>query len=142
MPGVVLQRALEGHPNVAVTFNYDSSFSHVAFRRGRAPKRAQSAKIDVRQGWTMQSFGPSVAGGIFGSWNSLAQLFGGTLLSLMLGLLALVLGTGRRRALSLVRDKTRELRTLAGELEDIVGRFCVGLAREPYPIERRMPDAP
>ncbi len=41
-----------------------------------------------------------------------------------------------------LRDKTRELRTLAGELEDIVGRFCVGLAREPYPIERRMPDAP
>ena len=32
-----------------------------------------------------------------------------TLLSLMLGLLALVLGTGRRRALSLVREKTREL---------------------------------
>src|SRR2546430_4314587 len=42
-------------------------------------------------------------------WNSLALLCGGTLLSLMLGLLALVLGTGRRRALSLVREKTREL---------------------------------
>jgi diguanylate cyclase (GGDEF)-like protein len=109
VPGVVLQRALDGHPNVAVTFSYDSSFSQVAFRRGRAPAGAQSAKIDVRRGWTMQSFGPSVAGGIFGSWNSLALLFGGTLLSLMLGLLALVLGTGRRRALSLVREKTREL---------------------------------
>ena len=34
---------------------------------------------------------------------------GGTLLSMLLGLLVLVLGTGRRRALSLVREKTREL---------------------------------
>ena len=57
----------------------------------------------------MQSVGASVPGGVFGNWNSLALLCGGTLLSLMLGLLALVLGTGRRRALSLVREKTREL---------------------------------
>lgn len=108
-PDVVLQRALEGHPNVAVTFRYDSSFSHVAFRRGRAPARAQSTTIDVRRGWMMQSFGPSVAAGIFASWNSLALLGGGTLLSAMLGLLVLVLGGGRRRALALVREKTREL---------------------------------
>ncbi len=37
--------------------------------------------------------------------------------------------------------KTGELRNLAHELEDVVGRFCVGLAREPYPIERRLPHA-
>ena len=40
-----------------------------------------------------------------------------------------------------LKDKTRELKSLADQLEDIVGRFCVGLAREPYPIERRMPHA-
>ncbi len=57
----------------------------------------------------MQSFGAAVAGGVFGNWNSLALLIGGTLLSVVIGLLVLVLGTGRRRALSLVREKTREL---------------------------------
>jgi 5-methylthioadenosine/S-adenosylhomocysteine deaminase len=41
-----------------------------------------------------------------------------------------------------LKDKTRELKTLADQLADIVGNFCVGLMREPYPIERRMPDAP
>jgi 5-methylthioadenosine/S-adenosylhomocysteine deaminase len=40
-----------------------------------------------------------------------------------------------------LKDKTRELKALADQLEDIVGNFCVGLAREPYPIERRMPHA-
>src|SRR5437868_692179 len=38
-----------------------------------------------------------------------------------------------------LKDKTRELKALADQLEDIVGNFCVGLMREPYSIERRMP---
>ncbi len=38
-----------------------------------------------------------------------------------------------------LREKTRELKDLAHRLEDVVGRFCVGLAREPYHIERLMP---
>jgi guanine deaminase len=35
-----------------------------------------------------------------------------------------------------LRERTRGLKALADELEDIVGRFCVGLAREPYHVER------
>ncbi len=109
VPNVVLKRALEGHPNVAVTFRYHSGPSNVSFTSGAAPAGAQSTKINLRQGWTVQSFGPKVAGGVFGNWNALALLIGGTLMSVMVGLLMLVLGTGRRRALSLVREKTREL---------------------------------
>jgi diguanylate cyclase (GGDEF)-like protein len=109
VPGVVLARALVGHPNVAVIFRYQSAFSHVAFSRGAIPAHAQHAKVYVRTGWTMESFGPSAASDVFASWNSLALLAGGTLLSLLVGLLVLVLGTGRTRALSLVREKTREL---------------------------------
>jgi len=41
--------------------------------------------------------------------HALTLLIGGTLVSLMFGLLGLALGTGRRRALALVREKTREL---------------------------------
>ena len=46
---------------------------------------------------------------MFDNWNALALLIGGTLLSLAARPAVLVLGTGRRRALSLVREKTREL---------------------------------
>jgi 5-methylthioadenosine/S-adenosylhomocysteine deaminase len=38
-----------------------------------------------------------------------------------------------------LRDKTREQKALAHQLEEIVGSFCIGLARTPYPIERRLP---
>ena len=38
-----------------------------------------------------------------------------------------------------LREKTRELKDLAHRLEDIVGRFCIGLAREPYHIEQLLP---
>jgi diguanylate cyclase (GGDEF)-like protein len=120
VPTVVLSRALQGHPDLAATFRYDSRYSHVAFTIGRAPAHAQSATINLQvgrdaglrdpsEGWTVQSFGTALKGGLLENWNSLILLIGGTLLSAMLGLLVLVLGTGRRRALSLVHEKTREL---------------------------------
>ena len=119
-PGVVLQQALAGHSNVAVIFRYNSSSSHVAFTRGSAPAGAQSTTIALQvgreaglagshEGWTVQSFGTVVTGGVFGNLNSLMLLIAGFLLSLVLGLLVLVLGTGRMRALSLVRERTGEL---------------------------------
>ena len=116
---MVLNSALEGHPNLAVIFRYASRFSHVAFTRGSVPPGAESTTLDLlvgraalgnsHEGWTVQTFGAHVAGGVFGDRHALALLIGGTLLSLLVGLLVLVLGTGRMRALSLVRDKTREL---------------------------------
>ena len=124
MPEVVLQRALEGHPNLAVIFSYDSSFSHVAFRRGTAPAGAQSSNIGVvvgreaglrgaHEGWSVRTFGAPLASGVLANANSLLLLVGGSVLSLTVGLLGFVLGTGRRRALSLVREKTSELAYLA-----------------------------
>ncbi len=119
-PTVVLEQALEGHPNVAVIFRYNSRGSHVAFAYGSAPAGTQSTTIDLKvgreaglpgshEGWTVQSFGAVVAGGVLANLNSLMLLIAGTLLSVVLGLLVLVLGTGRMRALSLVREKTGEL---------------------------------
>jgi len=109
VPEVVLDRALEGHPNFSVKFSYDSLNSHVAFNSGHTPAAAQSTKIDLHNGWTVQSYGAGVASGIFGDLHALTMLVGGSLLSVVFGLLLLVLGTGRRRALALVREKTREL---------------------------------
>lgn len=108
-PQVVLMRALEGHPNMAVSFRYDSPGSHVAFKAGHAKAGEQISKINLHNGWTVQSYGPPVASGVFSNWHALTLLIGGTLLSLVFGLLGFVLGTGRRRALALVHEKTREL---------------------------------
>jgi diguanylate cyclase (GGDEF)-like protein len=120
LPDVVLEQALAGHPDIAVVFRYDSRYSHVAFTRGEAKKGAQGAMISLlvgrevglnnaREGWSVQTFGAPVASGVFANRDALALLLGGLLLSVLLGLLVLVLGTGRTRALALVREKTREL---------------------------------
>jgi diguanylate cyclase (GGDEF)-like protein len=124
IPEVVLQRALEGHPNLAVVFRYHSRFSHVTFTRGTAPAGGQSTNIELRagreagllgahEGWSVRTFGAPLAGGVFENANSLLLLIGGSVLSVTVGLLGFVLGTGRRRALSLVREKTSELTYLA-----------------------------
>jgi diguanylate cyclase (GGDEF)-like protein len=109
LPDVVLHRALAGHPNIAVSFRYNSGSSHVAFASGSAPVRGQSTTIDLHNGWTVRSTTAMAADGVMGDWHAQALLVGGALLSLLFGALVLVVGTGRRRALALVREKTREL---------------------------------
>jgi len=109
VPQVVLERALAGHPGVAVSFRYNSGESHVAFNSGHRPAGARTDSIDLRNGWHVRTFAPPAVGGVFDDWPALALLIGGTLLSLLFGLLVAVLGTGRRRALALVLEKTREL---------------------------------
>jgi diguanylate cyclase (GGDEF)-like protein len=126
-PNVVLQRALQGHPNIAVIYRYDSRYLHVAFPSGTIPAGAQSMKIDLlvgregsfggsQEGWTVQSFGVASTGRLSGDPHAITLLIGGTLLSLLFGLLVFVLGTGRTRALSLVREKTSELSGKTREL--------------------------
>jgi diguanylate cyclase (GGDEF)-like protein len=109
VPNVVLDSALAGHPNTAVRFSYASGSSHVVFTSGRAPAHPQVSTIDLHNGWTVRSYGAPVGGGMFADRNALTLLIGGALLCLVLGLLFFVLGTGRTRALTLVREKTREL---------------------------------
>jgi diguanylate cyclase (GGDEF)-like protein len=113
VPEVVLKRALEGQPNTAVTFRYDQNASHVIFSSGKQPRNAQTATIDLHNGWTVQSFGVAAVSGVLGDAHALTVAIGVGLLSMVLALLVFVLGTGRRRALSLVREKTRELSHLA-----------------------------
>ncbi len=109
VPGVVLGRALDGHSGVAVRFTYRSGPTHVQFADGHVPSHAQTATIELHNGWSVQSFAAVPASGMFADREALGLLAAGTLLSLLLGVLVLVLATGRTRALSLVREKTREL---------------------------------
>ncbi len=108
-PQVVLVRALEGHPGLAVSFRYNEAGSKIAFTSGPVPRAAQNTTIDLHNGWTVQTFTAAPSAAVFAHWNAIALLGGGLLLSFVLGLLVLVLATGRRRALSIVREKTHEL---------------------------------
>jgi diguanylate cyclase (GGDEF)-like protein len=108
-PRVVLARALQGRAHMGVRFDYQSGSSHVSFAIGNAPSNAQSSTFDLHNGWTVHTLAAPVAAGVLSNWHASSLLIGGTLLSLLFGLLVIVLGTSRRRALTLVMEKTREL---------------------------------
>jgi diguanylate cyclase (GGDEF)-like protein len=108
-PGIVVGRAREGYKNLGVVFRYRRHGFDVSFTSGHIPAHAHSATIDLHNGWTVVALGAAVGGGIFGTSHSWILLGGGTLLSLLVGLLVLTLATARRRAMALVREKTAEL---------------------------------
>jgi len=113
LPSFILQEGLKGHPGTAVAFHYGSGLSKVTFKAGTAPIDAMSTSVDLHNGWHVQTFAAVDGSGVLGNANALALLLAGFLLSLLLGVLIYVLGTGRSRAMALVRERTRELHHLA-----------------------------
>ncbi len=109
LPNRILMSALAGHPGTAIAFRYQRSGSNVAFKAGKVPKGSTSASISLHNGWHVQVFSAAVAGGVFGDGDATLLLFGGVLLSLLLGLLIYVLGTSRSNAMQLVRERTDQL---------------------------------
>jgi diguanylate cyclase (GGDEF)-like protein len=108
-PGVVLATALRGHPGMAVEFLYRAGQSDAAFRSAQAVRGGQSATIDLGGGWTMRASEAVFAGGVLADGKAQILLGGGIALSVLLGLLLFVLGTGRARAFALVGEKTTEI---------------------------------
>ena len=109
LPGVLLATALDGHPSTAAAFRYVGQSSTVTFRAGVKPAGAQSATIDLDNGWHVDVYESVTGGGVLANPSALALMLGGIISGLSLGLLLLVLGTGRSRALQLVRERTDEL---------------------------------
>ncbi len=110
VPSVVLARALQGHPKIAIKFSYRANQSDVVFTAGAAPRGARSVMTSLHNGWTVETYGPVAGGGIFNDGGASLLLFGGIALSLLLGSLIFVLGTSRARSMVLVRERTDELR--------------------------------
>jgi diguanylate cyclase (GGDEF)-like protein len=108
-PKLVVERALQNHPNLAITFRYSSGTTHEAFSSGVAPAHPQTTSVRLHDGWAVQTFGASAPSGIFGDRDAISVLVGGVALCWTLGLLLLVLATQRKRALALVLEKTSEL---------------------------------
>jgi diguanylate cyclase (GGDEF)-like protein len=131
-PDVVLQLALRSHPATRVVFSYRAARSRVSFAAGSAPAGSQSAMIVLGNGWTVQTSGEPLpggllAGGLVADGEAVALLAGGVLLSVITVALVLVLATGRVRALTLVEQKTRELSHMAlhDPLTDLPNRGLV-----------------
>jgi diguanylate cyclase (GGDEF)-like protein len=112
-PSVLLSTALASHTGTAVTFRYRAGGFDIVFHSGTAPHQALIAKTDLHNGWTVRTAAAAPPAGIAGDPHALTLLVGGALLSLLVGLLVFLLGTGRMRALYLVRQKTAELSHLA-----------------------------
>lgn len=117
VPSVLLDRALQAHPEMSVVFRYQSDSSQAEFSAGTPAPGAQTAMTNLHNGWTVQTYGP-VPEGAFANGQPLALLMGGTLVSLLLGALVFVLGTSRARALRLVQERTAELRGAQAQLVD------------------------
>ena len=106
VPQVLLARALQGHPDIAVTFHYRSGLSDALFRSGTTARTTQSDTIHLHNGWTVKTFGRIASASVFANANALALLLAGIVLSILLAVLLLVLATARARALRLVSEKT------------------------------------
>ena len=105
-PTVVLDRALEGYSDIAVSFTYQFT----TFQSGLVTDATITHAIELGNGWTIETTGVIDAGGVMDNWNALGLTLVGIGLSLLLAVLVLVLATGRSRALALVNEKTDELR--------------------------------
>ena len=113
VPDVLLTSALRGHSHMAVTFQFRSGAMFARFHAGKSPVGAQSTTVNLHNGWSVQTFAAVNSGSIGANANSLALLLVGLALSLLLGAMIYLLGTGRSRALVLVQERTAKLEHLA-----------------------------
>ncbi len=109
-PDTLLEAALQGHPKLSATFDYRSGGTHVSLSSGSIDTGAATTTIGLHNGWTVETYDATLAGGsVFADEHALILFGAGTLVSLLLSILLFVIGTGRVRALALVREKTSAL---------------------------------
>ena len=108
-PHVVLDAARAEHPELSILMRQDTPLGAVTFTSG-TPRRGQSSEVSLSHGWTVRTEGKPLPGLVLGGGVPLVLLVGGTLISGLLALVLLLLGTGRSRALRLVGEKTDQLR--------------------------------
>ncbi|HEX3511866.1 MAG TPA: EAL domain-containing protein [Solirubrobacteraceae bacterium] len=92
VPGKMLEAAVGGQPVGAVQLSYHHGASHVSFALGTPHAGAPTRTTRVHGGWTVQSFGAPISTGVFSDPEARGLLIGGTLLSVLLGILIYVLG--------------------------------------------------
>jgi diguanylate cyclase (GGDEF)-like protein len=106
---LLLNRALQGHDNMAVALRYHDEYSDAQFSSGAAPGGARSVTIDLGNGWTVEAFGAVTSGSLFGNGTALFVAIAG-ITTVLLAAFGFVIATGRARAMRLVVARTNELR--------------------------------
>jgi len=97
-PGAMLRRALLGHPHYAASLRHQARSSSVVVTGGSSQPASSSGTFNLHNGWTVRTLGPAPAkASIFSDASALALLIAGIVLSALVGLLVLVLGSGRTR---------------------------------------------
>jgi diguanylate cyclase (GGDEF)-like protein len=92
-PEVVMQQVLTGQPGYVLRLRRGTGSTSVAYTSGTPQSGDQAALIRLRGGWTVKIFGPPVPTGVFADGNARALLIGGSLLSVLLGVLVFMLGS-------------------------------------------------
>lgn len=108
VPQVILAQARLGREGMAIVLHRVNS-SEGSFSSGVFAARAQHTTVALPNGWVMEAFAPAGATGVLQDSKAVVLLIGGLALSLLLSVLVYVLGTGRARAISMVREKTLEI---------------------------------
>ena len=109
-PAVLLQRALQGYPDMSVALRYHVGTSDVTFASGRARSGAHTFTTNLTEGWAVATSGAVSGSGIFADRTAGELLIAGVVLSVLIGLFMFMLGTGRERARKLVGQRTGQLR--------------------------------
>jgi diguanylate cyclase (GGDEF)-like protein len=104
LPQTMLAQALHGHPGNAVTLRYRNS--NVLFSSGAPQAGAQSATVNLHNGWSVTSFAAPASADVFSDGTALAVLIGGILLSALLGLIVFLLGSPRSSSTPAPKTRT------------------------------------
>jgi diguanylate cyclase (GGDEF)-like protein len=107
-PNIILASTLKNYPNTAVNLLFGKARGPV-FTSGVAPKGAARMSTSLGDGWTVDVLGRGSNGGLLANDNAVGILFGGIALSLVVAMLAFMLGTDRTRLHRLVDDRTEQL---------------------------------
>ena len=108
-PTVLLDSALVGHPGTSIGFRYGTGPEAVTYRAGHAPTGSPTHTVGLGNGWYVLTSARVASGAVLANDNSVELLFGGIAISVLMSLLIVALGTGRSRALWLMRKRTAQL---------------------------------